>query len=198
MPGFNLGTDFPGSCHDGSGLTGAESLLPNTTETARRHRFRLTISTEAIQGSNVFLPDIVQIACESIDRPILRISKERVYQGADYINVPLRGEYDPVVAVFYEVEGFDTDITVKALMAWWTASSFDFVNSKPGRPEDRRANVVIEQLNGVGDPIWTYILHRCWPEIVSPDNLSYKSSDVAKTQLTLNFDKCEEFAGDRS
>lgn len=194
MPGFNLGYDFFAfKCSDGPGIVGGEdSVLPNNLETSRRHRFLLTINSLAVDGINI--PKNVTIACESIGRPNLRIIKERVWQGADYINVPLRGEYDPIDVELYELVNTDNDKveTLEAVVSWWKNSSFDFRGSNPAKPDKRRIIVTIAQLNGLGVPIWEYRLWRCWPEVITPDRLSSRDSDISKIKLALSFDKLEE------
>ena len=113
----------------------------------------------------------------------------------------MRGEYDPINATIYEILRDDGNAeghiaianwTLESILSWWTNSSFSFRHSRPGFNFARRVTAVIKQLNGVGAPVWSYKLHNCWPEIVNPDNLSYKDSDIAKVQVTLNFDKVEE------
>jgi hypothetical protein len=93
MPGFNVGRFFD-DCN-GVGLVGNRNFLGNGTETARRHRFRLSVSPLA--GVTDFQL-IIPIACEQIDRPTLRIQSETVWNGADFSHVPLRGEYEPIGA----------------------------------------------------------------------------------------------------
>lgn len=209
MPGFDVGFKSIYSCgadeSEGtisSGYKGApKSSLRHTVETARKNRFELSVNATMIRTSSgtVNFPMDISLACMSIDRPTLRVQKERVWNGADYINVPLRGEYDPIQAVLYEVlrDGSTkgkaiANWTMESVLSWWTNSSFNFQHSRTAFRDARRATVVIKQLNGAGDPIWAYRLHNCWPEIVSPDSLSYKSSDIATTAVTLSFDKVEE------
>lgn len=152
------------------------------------------------------LPFIVTLSCESIDRPNLRINTERVWNGADYINVPLRGEYDPITVSLYEItkdipsqrgnRPVDfraiSNLTAESILSYWTNTTFDFKQSRNNYPDARRATVSIYQLNGLGEIIWGYKLYRCWPETVSPETLDYRDSDIAKTRLTLHFDKVEE------
>jgi len=199
MPGFNVGHFF-GECEDGApGLNGAPSIVPNVTETARRHRYELILSS--LPGNraadSIFFPLIVPLACESLDRPTMRIQKERVWNGADYANVPLRGEYDPINVTLYEVLRDDDSApianwTLESVLSWWTNSSFSVIHSRPGFATSRRVTATIKMLNGLGNPIWAYRLHRCWPEVISPDSLTYKNSEIATVALTLNFDKVEE------
>lgn len=217
MPGFNLGYAFTsGSCTqqtitvpDGrggtkqvtvgtAGLIGNSSDLGNTRETARQHRFKLSVTE--LPGVTDF-SKIVMVACEKIDRPVMRIQSETIWNGADYARVPLRGEYDPVNATLYELlrdsgsssQIFsDRNMTLEALLQWWTNASFSFKHSRSGFTQARQVDVLIEQLNGTGGTIWAYRLLRCWPQILNPDSLDYKNSDISKVQVTLNFDKVIE------
>jgi hypothetical protein len=197
MPGFNVGRFFD-DCN-GVGLVGNPNFLGNGTETARRHRFRLSVSPLA--GVTDFQL-IIPIACEQIDRPTLRIQSETVWNGADFSRVPLRGEYEPITATFYEIiqdssasvssTTEDYSLTLEALLQWWTNASFSVQHSRSGFEAARRVDVLIEQLNGTGGTIWAYHLLRCWPHIMNPDSLSYKDSEISKIQVTLNFDKVIE------
>lgn len=188
MPGFDLGRIF--SDCNGVGLSGESRPISNTIETARLNRFIFTMSDPNF-------PLDVEIACEYIERPIARVQKERVWNGGDYINVPLRLEYDPISIKFYEILRDSNDeaylnYSARAISDWLSKASFNSKNSRQGFARHRRISTRIMQLNGLGEIIWTYKLLRCWPEIITPDALNYKISDISKIQISLNFDKVIE------
>ncbi len=188
MPGFDLGRIF--SDCNGVGLSGEQSFISNTIETARLNRF-------IFATSDVNFPIDVEVACEYIERPVARVQKERVWNGADYTNVPLRLEYDPISIKFYEIlrdsnsEAY-LNYSAQVISNWLSRSSFDSKNSRQGFARHRRISAFIMQLNGLGETIWSYKLLRCWPEIITPDALNYKVSDISKVQILLNFDKVIE------
>lgn len=201
MPGFNLGNFGNGiGCTNAIG-DGASSIVPNTLETARRHRFVARITFPPGYGFNIggfFAAEPLLIACESIERPTSRIITERVWNGADYINVPLRVEFDPIAIVLYEITidsirdqrpVANVDLGAKAALRWWTKGAFDYQNSRMNFPAARRIPIDIYALNGVGGIIWSYKLLHCWPEVIIPDGFDYKSSEIAKIRLTVQFDK---------
>ena len=208
MPGFNIGKSLPG-CNLQFG-NDASNLLPNTIETARSNRYSLIITIPAAFGGEApFSNRLVSLSCESISRPIVRIEKEQVFNGSDYINVPLRAKYEPVELSLYEIvkpgggsdEPIDTvnsyNLTAESVFKWWTNGVFDYRRSRVTFPESRRTTVDILLNGGAADsPIWAYRLYRAWPEAIMPANLDYKAGAILRTALTIVYDKYEEINPD--
>jgi hypothetical protein len=208
MPGFKIPIGiFSDNCNFDDIGNVIESELPHNIEPARSYRFRLRIPyNDSFQlYSDGFIPpslseikgiEYFDLACESIDRPVPRMLTERVWNGANYINIPLRLEYDPINVSLYEIITDDEEnprnITSEVIYKWWTSTVFDIIRLKSHPPEFRRQDIVIEHLNGLGKIIWTYILHDCYPLIVNPSQLSYRTNEIATTQLQLNFDAAEQ------
>lgn len=214
MPGFNI-SQLKAGCYATIGSN--NSSLPNNLETARSNRFRLSLSIPIETGKGPILEPsgFVTLACESITRPVRIINEEKVYNGADYINVPLRPQYEPIDAVFYEILSNNSDVekpitdivgpglavannvehnlTVEEIMLWWTRGVFDAGGSRTTYQASRRTTVIISMLDGQGRSIWTYMLHRCWPKSIAPDPLDNKNSNILKTKVTLVYDKLTEY-----
>lgn len=204
MPGFNIGKDLP-ACNVQIG-DNSNNIIPNTIETARSNRFELSLSIP-VSGSRVRAPfgdKITTLACETISRPIVRIEKESVYNGADYINVPLRAKYEPIEVSIYEIlnDSLASSLGIPSFneynriaeetLIWWTRGAFDPYGSRVTYPQSRRTVATITMLSSTGTPIWYYNLHRAWPEAIMPDGLDYKTGSISKLKMTLVFDKLHE------
>jgi hypothetical protein len=151
-----------------------------------------------------------ELACQSISRPSPRAIVERVWNYVNYINVPLRQEYDTITAVFYElfddtaarvvdysdpdapVTSMYTSITAKQIFSWWTNTVFDVYELKTHHPIARKSTVVIEQLDGYGKKVWSYKLFNCYPMTLIPGTLDNKSGDIAKYEIMLSYDACSQ------
>ena len=198
MPGFNIPVER--GCVQLFGDSRPTPGISNAVDTNRKCRFMFTISKTIADSA----PDqrIFQAACEYIDRPTLKISKELVWQGADYINVPMRGSYDPITVVFYEVIDNDTiiqeqfpwfrNVTTKVVQSWWSRYVYDFKRSRNLPASKRDLEVNISMLDGLGRKLWSYYLLRCWPESVIPDTFSAGEADISRVKLLLSFDKVYE------
>jgi hypothetical protein len=212
MPGFDIGKEFDdcysifGFGNNGIALSGQRAFVgPNTSETARNNRFRISIYLNA---ANAEVSEVVSFACETIDRPIIKTVKEAVWNGADFMHVPLRqAPYDPITVVLYEIvkdyistsflfNAPGRNITVAEMLKWWTNGVFDPSSSRTAYPEARRTTVSIEMLNGIGDVIWEYNLLRCWPEMIQGSSMNHTSSDISRTTLSLSFDRIAQGAFD--
>lgn len=203
MPGFNVGIKVPGCNIQAPSFE--DDILSNTVETARSNRFKLLITTPvgSING-NAFSDRKVSLSCETISRPSVRIEKELVYNGSDYINVPLRAKFDPIELVLYEILSDSNGIltadqsavtynkTAFNVLTWWVGGVFNHYRSRTAVPSARRSTVEILMLNGAGYITWGYRLHRAWPEFIEPSGSDYKSGAISKIKMTVCYDKLEE------
>jgi len=202
MPGFDIGRQFE-NCSDLALPENARSFAGSyNVETARNNRFR--ISLEAV-GIGLHISDTTEFFCESIDRPTRKIVKETIWNGADFMHVPLRqAPYDPINIVFYETlqdnddEGAfgygsaATNLTVADLLDWWTRGVFSAENSRVHFPNSRRTTIRIEHLTGTDQVLWQYDLFRAWPEVIQSSQLNHSVSDISKTTVSLSFDRVIE------
>lgn len=196
MPGFNIPNFKFGNCdqeHKDELISSSD--LPHNLETARGHRFVLRLFTGVDESLSSDPNNYFQLACESIDRPSPRMITERVWNYSNYVNVPMRLEYDPISISFYEVVG-DQDkdkpinITSSRIFEWWTRTVFNFNTLVTHFPKARKGKVSITQTDGFGNTIWTYLLLNCYPLSIIPDTMNYNSNDISRTQVLLNFDAC--------
>lgn len=199
MPGFNIGKVLSG-CNLQYG-TDQNDFLPNTIETARSNRFELILIPPNV-GPLLF-DSRVAFACESISRPVVRSEKEQVFNGTDYINVPLRVKYEPIEITLYEIlkptshgnpdETSDAyNLTALDMWDWWTQSVFDPNKSRMTYPNSRRSTIQITMFSGAGALCWSYELYRAWPEAIVPSGLDYKTGAISKLVLTVSYDKYKE------
>lgn len=197
MPGFNIGSTLNG-CSIKFG-DDSKNIISNAIETARTNRFELSLSIpikNARTNKIVFSDNIVTLSCQSITRPIVEIEKEVVYNGADYINVPLRAKYSPVNVVFYEILSGkipnEINATASDIVSWWALGAWNRKSSRTTYPESRRTTASISMLTGIGTLVWKYTLHRCWPETITPTILDYENGSISKIELSLVYDKFME------
>ncbi len=204
MPGFNIGVNLPGCNVQTPGFE--DDILSNSIETARSNRFNLLITTPvgSVNG-NAFSDRKISLACETISRPIVKIEKELVYNGSDYINVPLRPKFEPVEIVLYEIindplskslnisQGAESyNKTAFNVLSWWVGGVYNYTRSRANAPNARRSTVDITMTDGAGFPIWGYRLHRAWPESIEPTQLDYKTGSISRIKMVVCYDKYEE------
>lgn len=202
MPGFNIPNFSFGGCDTEISSEIQDSQLPNNLETARSYRFRLRILIASTFENIVETPSeslenrrYFELACESIDRPSPKALTERVWNYANYINVPLRQEYEPINVTFYELlvgdnPGTVVNTTAKQVFGWWTNTVFDIYNLRTHYPNTRKSTVLIEQLDGLGNAVWNYKLFNCYPITLIPDTLNHNNNNISKLQILLNYDAC--------
>lgn len=204
MPGFNIPNFQFGNC-DGAYEDKFidSSYIPHNIETARSHRFKLTIRNGVDKTLSSDTNDYFTVACETIDRPSPKMMTERVWNYNNYVNIPLRLDYDPISIQFYEVVGEQSqhdniNITSSRIFEWWTRTVFDFNKLVTHFPKARKQTVVIEHLDGFGGTIWSYLLLNCYPLSIIPDQLSHSSGEISRTQVLLNFDACYQARSDHN
>lgn len=213
MPGFNLSLLRQGTNPQKFGgppntLTGGPTHPP---EVARTYRFMipyfLPLEFTANQNNNrrnTAHPsnDGLQFYVKSIQRPGIEFDNITIHSGQDEIYRPGKVRSTPIEIVFYEVIGHGTDLIGQAFYAWWSRRVIDVSTSRGRRPgvwnnQDEFAgyyfNAQVDMLNGYGDAVWSYLLYDCWPEKISPAQLSYDSSELAEYSVTLRYNKLVEF-----
>jgi hypothetical protein len=133
---------------------------------------------------NSYLRDITVYALK-VDRPKAVIDKILVHHGQDVIYIPGKSKWEPVEVTFYETENPDA---TKALYSWlWTVVNFNLsVLKKEFRSEAR-----IDMLDGGGNSTWVATLKNAWPVQISMESLDYSSSEIAKTTMTVSYDKAD-------
>ncbi len=191
MPGFRI------SSRDGQ-TAGDDKDPLATLESARRHRWRITVLGAGPAGSYKPLEEIIIYAFKG-QRPSLEIDKITIHHGQDEAYFPGKNRWAPVNFSFYEVldkEG--RNLSAIALYGWQKEVVIDLSQSLI-RSNCKR-NVVYQQYlsEPAGDKrsipkvSHEYALISAWPSKITPDELDYSSSEVSVIQVTLTYDKAVE------
>lgn len=189
MPGFNISTT--GGCDNKSGGGGGKSSAAqgpsNTLETARKHRYEVTITGVDAQYT---------MACKRIDRPTAEMEMITFHQGQDETYRPGKNKWMPINIELYELQEKakgGSKSTAKAVYDWMFGKMVDLSKSiikdaKGGYKTD----VIIALTDGQGDTVWNYKLLGAWPLKKQPSELDYGSSEIATLTATVAYDKAIE------
>lgn len=201
MPGFNI--PFSGSCHDenafqeGSAYDGPSYMR----ETARAHRYKLEVM-EGFGGLGSSGSGILLFLAKCT-RPSPEIDEIVIHNAQDEIYRPGKNRWKPIEFTFYEVLNDSEDaptvnVTASRVFKFWAERTVDLRTSSIGPTNGDGAgpgyytDAQLDMLNGIGSPVWTYDLYRCWPTKVIPKDLNYSDSAISETSVTLRFDKAFE------
>jgi len=191
MPGFNI--QISGDCHDENAwqVNSAFQGPAYNIETARSHRYALEI-LQPLSNSNGNL----LLFLAKCSRPSAEIDEIKVHNGQDEIFRPGKQHWRPIEFTFYEVlkNTGDTseDMAAKLIHEWWSENCVDIRNSRILPPDQFTSDAQLDMLDGAGNSVWTYDIYRSWPSKISPSDLDYSSSEIARISVTLKYDKAIE------
>ena len=177
MPGFTI----PGISGGGGGNT-----PKSTMETARQHRWTLTVLP---QGG-----DQVRLYASKCDRPIPEIDVIKIHHGQDEISIAGKNRWAPIHITFYEIIA-GSDTTAQFLNDWAMRKVILIHSSKQGSQFSYKQSVELQMEDGFGKAVWTYKIYDAWPSKVSPTTVDYSDINMATIECTLEFSKAEEKAG---
>lgn len=211
MPGFDisqmnspLGPVLSSACHDGA-VPYPQKYLPqptNTTETARRYRYRFETLEPLDQES-------LLVYAYKTTRPSVEIDQIVIHNGQDEIYRPGKNRWLPIDITFYErifgETGEDAMITggydqpAELIYKWWSETMININKSLHGLIWDSTSGVKgyrkpcqLTMLDGLGSSVWAYYLANCWPMKVTPCELGYADTEIADITVTLAYDKAME------
>jgi hypothetical protein len=169
-----------------------------TIETARKHRYRLEVLEPF--GSYAGSGNGILLFLEKCTRPTPEIDEITIHNGQDEIYRPGKQRWGPVEFTFYETLrggdahgiGEQVDEVAERMYAWWGQSTIALTESRQGSPTDYYKRAQLQMLDGIGSPVWTYYLHDCWPQKITPIELAYSDTEIATITVTLRFNKAEE------
>jgi len=204
MPGFNI--PFNDACHlfnDEMGFSTADVEPSHTEETARAHRY-IFQTLEPLDRDSGGSTNLLLFAYKAT-RPTPEFDEITIHSGQDEIYRPGKNRWKPIDITFYErLTGqpayLDQDLTDQAaslIYEWWGGKNFGL----PGGVVHLDQSVLgigyqkpceLAMLDGNGTPVWTYYLADCWPQRVTPSDLSYASTDIAEITVTLRYNKAIE------
>ncbi len=199
MPGFNIP-------FWASGCTGQSPSSPgpaNDVETARAHRFILEVM-EPMGGQD---STGMLLFLEKCNRPSPEFDKIVIHNGQDEIPRPGKTHWKDVEFTFYEKLNGDyaggmqaggvfkddlEDQCAKLIYEWWSKTMIDVETSRHKPPSEYLKNCQLQMVDGSGEPIWTYFLYDCWPLKVSPSDLDYGNTEIARISVTLAYARAKE------
>jgi hypothetical protein len=220
MPGFNI--PFNSICNEIAGSKeGPYSTKPqastnlglipaNTSETARSHRFKFSITFSfangiigTIGGIPLFSNTILDFFPKKCGRPSTEVDVITIHQGQDEIFRPGKHHHQPIEVEFYEIAGGGgsnadnpapsmSNVTARSLFKWWRDQTIRYQRSLIQAPNVLDNTVNIAQLDGIGEDIWNYYLYRTWPSKVTPRDHDYTESAIQTTIVQLTYDKVDE------
>ena len=192
LPGFNI--------PDGDSNLIANMYAPsNMVETARRHRWTLefAVTDLSLPGQTDWTgTNWVTIFAHKATRPSLEIDSITVHHSQDEIYFPGKNRWAPIEISFYEILNNNGNETAKYIYDWWSKSVIDIDRSRIASSRDlgpmAKRQCKLTQIDGMGTPIYEYVLFGCWPEKITPDDLDYSDSAIGEISMRLRYDKCVE------
>lgn len=197
MPGFNINTSGGCASNNGSQLTnnavysGPSALV----ETARSHRYKLEVLEplgDAATGILLYL--------EKCTRPTPEVDEITLHSGQDEIYRPGKNRWNPIEFTFYEKlsgspsegGGSLTNSATESIYKWWGSTMINLRTSAHNPVTEYYKRAELSMKDGYGNDVWTYYLYDCWPIKVSPGDLDYANTDIARITVTLRYNKAQE------
>tara|TARA_R110000751_G_scaffold92334_2_gene180759 strand:+ start:1376 stop:2074 length:699 start_codon:yes stop_codon:yes gene_type:complete len=188
----------------------------NTDEFARNHRFTLE-RLMPLRSPMAGAPNTtILLNIEKCTRPSVEFDEIKIHSGQDEIYRPGKHRWNPIEFTFYERVGGKTspgfvvnepgpNLAAQAIWNWWggelggpigeASTLLDWKKSRQSAPNQYQFDAQINMINGLGQPVWTYTLHECWPLKVSSTDLNYADTELSRTTITLRFNRAvEQFA----
>lgn len=193
-PGFNI--PVPVGCHDRNAFNEPSAFDGPSyqVETARKHRYVLDVLEPLGTRS-----DGILLFLEKCTRPAPEFDEITIHNGQDEIYRPGKHRWRPVEFTFYEKlqgdSGSSVNQATEMLYQWWAESVAIVRESKLVPAADIYKNAELQMLDGIGNSVWTYFIYDCWPQKISPADLSYSDSDISVITVTLRYNKAEEKQG---
>lgn len=184
MPGFIIPHNYDSKCQKPAGSGFGPS---NVTETARAHRYLLEV-LEPLGSLN----DSLLLYLEKCNRPSVEFDKIMIHSGQDEISRPGKVHYKDIEFTFYEKLNNEGDQCAKLIYGWWSDTMMDIETGFFRPPSTYLKQAQLEMLDGGGSPIWTYMIYDCWPLKVTPSDLDYSNTDIARVGVTLAYARAKE------
>lgn len=212
MPGFKIDAFVEDECrgdYAGKGKISKSEAL-HTIETARNHRYSLTI---------LGFEEITAYV-RSIDRPTYKPEHMVVHHGMQVINRPGKIAWEPLTVVFYETlsNDFKLNKAAEVIYGWFINDGYDTQQAPGAQTGNQIAsksksiynlqnnlidhrntkNIIIMMENGYGEPVWTYELKNAWPGTVEADTLDYTNNDISHIKMTVIYDRAVNVKGNQN
>lgn len=147
-------------------------------EPKRKNRWKVTFS-----GSG-FGPNVTANATD-ISRPTATFDEVEVHRGESIAYFAGKPRWDPISIDFDDSLDNNTANEIYAQVA----RQFDTTTLAVAKDASAyKFTTVLELTDGEGNVIEKHTLYGCWVQKVTPDQLSYQSSDAAKLSVEIRFD----------
>ena len=208
--GFNIPFENPGAdCGPPQFALPVDDRLgpSNTDEYARNHRFIIEIAAP-LHDNNANNRSIL-LNAEKCTRPSVEFDEIKIHNGQDEIYRPGKHRWSPIEFTFYERIGASQrdnglvanplgqpNLAAQAIYNWWAGASnyslLDFENSSQYLPETYQYDVHMSMIDGLGRPVWKYILRECWPLKVNATDVNYSDTELSRITVVLRYNRAEE------
>lgn len=181
MPGFIISDPSGTKCEE----KGPKSIAQSNLETARSHRWEITIYALSSEGANI------AVYAHKCGRPSHETAIITYHHSQNEIYMPGKDKWNPIDISFYETKLYDNaGQTAAEIYKWWGKSVLEYKNSKI--LGGFKKTIDIKSLDGMGEEFYKYKLLGAWPSKITPTELDYSSNDIAEITVTVVYDKAQE------
>ena len=186
MSGFFIGTNSK-DCDVKSERKRYVRGPQHTTETARKHRYKIELFTGMSEELTFY--------AYKCTRPTVEIDKIVIHHGQTEIGRPGKHRWMPVEFTFYETISNETISISEYLYNEWYRNMITEQNTHKHFRKDGKGyfkEVKLSMYDGLSNPVWTYHLLNVWLQKVHPNDISYSDTELSETTVTLTYDKAVE------
>jgi len=168
VPGFNVVGPWP-----------QDAELPsNVVETDRNYRFNVSFGNIKISRSHI----------KSVTRPSIKIRPFEMHHRSEEISYPGKISYEPMTLTFYSHAGQ----TLREIKEWFNNKVYDISRSQTLDNSANRADVILEETNGFGEPTYRYTMAGAFIVERSGSIASYEDNNIAELVLVIRYMKLIE------
>lgn len=168
MPGFNV-----------VGPQAQDFELPsNEVETDRNYRFSVSFGNMTLSKAHI----------KSITRPAIKIRPFEMHHRSEEVSYPGKISYEPMTLVFYSYAGK----TLREVRSWFNDKVYNTSRSQIVDDVADRADVVLEETDGSGEPTYRYKMLGAFIVERSGSIASYEDNNFAELVLVIKYMKLIE------
>ena len=131
----------------------------------------------------------LMMRCESVTLPGRNLASNednlRLGPGREHV---YNLTYAPITAVFLS----DDKLSEKVFFEDWQNLIFNLKTNKPGYYNDYKADMTVNQLNDLGETVYTAKLIDAWPKTVTQLDLSAADTDLHRISVEIAFYRWEK------
>jgi phage tail-like protein len=188
MPGFIIN----GTGGD-TGSPGADAKA----EFRRKHRWRVSTGPGLDAGDWTYLQK-AQRPHYKLEEPVVHHNEEQAYFAG-------KRSWEPIALVFYDKVGANggsasgaagggsSDLSTK-LWQWIAETGgndnvTDVKTATTSLPSDYKKQLILQMLDGQGEPDETWQIFNAWPKEVNWNDLDYTNTEIQLINVTLRYDR---------